>query len=413
LGQHFLHDYPPSLAAIGQAVIDLCNAFGHGESVVIFGSALLLVSAIGTACLMIAAIRLYRFKPFRAALDQQCEAVTILKPLHGTEPQLFANLSTFLRQDYPGNVQLICGVQSAADTAIPIIETLRTAHPNADIVLVVSAASHGTNAKISNLINMLTEARHPILILSDSDMAVASDYLVRITGALAATDVGAVTCLYRGRGDAGGWSRLAAMGISQHFLPSVLLGTALGLATPCMGSTIALRRTTLDSISGLGRFADLLADDYAIGQAIRASGKSVALPDMLLTHACTETSLKALIRQELRWNRTIAQLDKAGFAGSLVLHPLPIGLVGAAICGFSPIPLMIVGVALIARIKIALLVDRGAGNRTAPLLWIPARDFLSFALFIWTFFGRAVDWRGTAFTVDPTGRLSTHQDKTR
>jgi ceramide glucosyltransferase len=381
--------------------------------VVIFGSALLFLSAIGIVCLMIAAMQLHRLKRVRAVLDQRREAVTILKPLHGSEPQLFANLSTFLRQDYSGIIQLICGVQSATDTAIPVVETLRAAYPKGDIVLVVSLASHGTNAKVSNLINMLPEARNPILILSDSDMAVAPDYLARITDALAATDVGAVTCLYRGRGDAGGWSRLAAMGISQHFLPSVLLGTALGLATPCMGSTIALRRTTLDSVGGLGRFADLLADDYAIGEAVRASGKSVALSDMLLTHACTETSLKALVRQELRWNRTIAQLDRKGFAGSLVLHPLPIGLIGAAICGFSPIALIVVGAALIARTLIALLVDRTAGNRSAPLLWIPARDLLSFALFIWTFFGRAVDWRGTAFTVDPTGRLSTHQDKTR
>lgn len=374
------------------------------------GTLLLLLSAIGTVCLSIAAVRLARLRADVPSVGQNLNPVTILKPLHGFEPRLFENLSTFLNQHYAGKIQLVCGVQSATDTAIPIVEALRAANPTADIVLVVDPTAHGTNAKVSNLINMIGKSSHPILILSDSDMAVTPNYLTQIATALGTPNVGAVTCLYRGRGDAGGWSRLAAMGISQHFLPSVLLGTTLGLATPCMGSTIALRATTLDTIGGFAGFADLLADDYAIGEAIRATGKAIALPDMILTHACTETSLNALVRQELRWNRTIAQLDKAGFAGSVALHPLPLAIIGAAFSGFSPIALGAIAAALMVRIIIAVLVDRTAGNRTAPLLWIPPRDCLSFALFLWTFLGRAVDWRGTAFTVEPTGRLSTHQD---
>lgn len=376
----------------------------------LIGNLLLLLSAIGTACLSIAAVRLFLLRSDLSSAGQDSDPITILKPLHGAEPRLVENLSTFLDQRYTGKIQLICGVQSATDTAIPTVEALRVAHPTADIVLVVDPTAHGTNAKISNLINMIGKASHPVLILSDSDMAVTSNYLTQIATALGTPNVGAVTCLYRGRGDAGGWSRLAAMGISQHFLPSILLGTTLKLATPCMGSTIALRRTTLEDISGFGRFADLLADDYAMGEAVRATGKTIALPDMILTHACTETSLGALVRQELRWNRTIAQLDRAGFAGSIVLHPLPIAAIGAVFCGLSPIALVAIAAALTVRTAIAVLVDRHAGNRTAPLLWIPARDFLSFALFIGTFAGRAVDWRGTAFTVEPTGRLSTHQD---
>jgi ceramide glucosyltransferase len=394
-------------------VIDLCHAFMHGGNVVIIGHVLLLVSVIGTACLIIAAIRLSRLKLGASFPGSQVDSVTILKPLHGAEPRLFENLSTFIEQRFIGKIQLICGVQSATDPAIPIVEALCAANPSADIVLVVDPTAHGTNAKISNLINMVGQASHPTLILSDSDMAVAPDYLTKITHALAEPAVGAVTCLYHGRGDAGGWSRLAAMGISQHFLPSVLLGTTLGLATPCMGSTIALRAATLDAIGGFAGFSDLLADDYAIGQAIRATGKTIAVTDMILTHACTETSLGALVRQELRWNRTIAQLDRTGFTGSVVLHPLPIAIIGAALCNFSPVALLAIAAPLTVRTMIAVLVDRTAGNRTAPLLWIPPRDCLSFALFLWTFFGRAVDWRGTAFTVEPTGRISTHQDKFR
>ncbi|RXF70341.1 glycosyltransferase [Hansschlegelia zhihuaiae] len=375
------------------------------------GYALLLLSAAGTACLLVAAARLFRFAP-RSPAAIRADAVTILKPLHGAEPELLANLASFLDQNHDGPVQLVCGVQSASDPAIAVVQALREARPQADITLVVDPTIHGANAKISNLVNMAAKARHAVLIVSDSDMAVGRDYLARVTAALDAPGVGAVTCLYRGRGDAGGWSRLAAMGINAHFLPSVLLGTALGLASPCMGSTIALRARTLEAIGGFAAFSDRLADDYAIGAAVRARGEEVVLADLLLTHACAETSLKALLRQELRWSLTIQRLDKAGFAGSVVLHPFPTALVGAAFLGFTPLSLAAIGAALAARLTIALLVDRRAAARAAPLRWIPARDLLSFAVFVWTFFRGSVEWRGATFAVDAAGRLENRRDQT-
>ena len=143
-----------------------------------------------------------------------------------------------------------------------------------------------------------------MIVLADSDMAVPRDYLTILAAALDRPGVGAVTCLYRGRGDAGFWSRLTALGIDLHFLPATLIGRATGLGHPCMGSTIALRRATLDAIGGFARFADTLADDHALGAAVRATGATVAIPDMILTHGCSERTLAALLRQELRWNAT-------------------------------------------------------------------------------------------------------------
>lgn len=378
---------------------------------VLVGYILLLLSATGTCCLMIAARRAWRLGSRAPAVTASDRPVTLLKPLHGAEPALLANLTTFVTQTHTGPLQIVCGVQNPADPAIATVEALRAAHPDVDIALVVDPTRHGTNGKVSNLTNMVAHARYPLLILSDSDMAVAPDYIARIVAALDMPGVAAVTCLYRGRGDAGPWSRLAAMGISQHFLPEVLLGTVLGLASPCMGSTIALRRETLDAIGGMAAFANLLADDYAMGAAIRAQGGQIALPDMLLTHGCVETSLAALARRELRANRTIARLDPAGFAGSAILHPLPFALAGGLLAGSVPLAVTAIAAALGIRLALALLVDRAAGERTAPLWWIPALDLLSFVLFLATFFGRSVDWRGASFTVDAKGLLSAQQDK--
>jgi ceramide glucosyltransferase len=233
---------------------------------------------------------------------------------------------------------------------------------------------------------------------------VEPDYLARIAAALAAPGVGAVTCLYAGRGDAGFWSRLAAAGISYQFLPNVMIGLALGLARPCMGSTIAMRRETLDRIGGFAPFADVLADDHAIGEAVRALGLAVVVPPMIVTHGCTETSLGAVARHELRWNATVRGLDPLGFAGSVVTYPIPLALLGL----LSPTPLaaIILVSACAARVALILRVDRLTGRKSAPSWVLPLRDIFSLILFAASFFIRSVDWRGERLRMEQDGRVS-------
>ena len=317
-------------------------------------------------------------------------AVTVLKPLHGDEPRLADNLATFRHQDYPAPVQIVGGVQDADDAAIAVA--------GGALELVVDGTRHGRNAKISNLINMMAAAKHDVLVLSDSDMAVAPDYLRQVVAALQQPGVGAVTCFYCGRGDAGAWSRLAALGIDTGYLPSGLFATRLGLAQPCMGSTIALTRATLDRIGGFAQVADVLADDYALGEAVRGLGLRVAVAPPILVHACAEDSFAAVVAHELRWNVTIFRLQPLGFIGLALLNPLPIALLG----GWWP---MIVA-ALAARLAVALRVRRLAGGSPAPLWWLPARDLLGFALFVLTFARKSVDWRGARLGVTAAGGLT-------
>jgi ceramide glucosyltransferase len=263
----------------------------------------------------------------------------------------------------------------------------------------------GSNGKISNLANMQPLATNDMLVLSDSDMAVAPDYLIRVAAALGQPGVGAVTCLYAGRGDAGLWSRIAAAGISYQFLPSVMIGLATGLAKPCMGSTIAMRRETLDAIGGFARFADILADDHAIGAAVRDIGLRVVVPPMIVTHGCTETSFRALARHELRWNATVRALDHAGFIGSVVTHPFAMALIALALDD-GAITAWLLVTALAARLTLAIRIDRLAGRRTMPLWLLPVRDTVSFMLFVATFFVRSVDWRGAKLKMEQHGRVS-------
>jgi len=360
-----------------------------------------LAAALGCGYLIVASILVGRFA--RDASPTRPDAtpgVSILKPLHGAEPGLIDNLASFCVQDYPGTVQIVFGVQDPSDQAVAVVERLRSVQGGRDIDLVVDAKVHGSNRKVCNLVNMASRIRHDVVIIADSDMRVEADYLSRTIAALERPGVDAVTCLYVGVAVTGIWARLSVLAINAHFLPSVVLGLALGRARPCFGSTLALRGATLDAIGGFEPFVDRLDDDYAVGEALRAHGYRIAIPPFALAHMCAPASAGELWRQELRWGRTIRSIDPAGYAGSFVAHPLPLALIAIVLGAGSMALLPAIGVAVAAiacRMVLLRQVERAYDLPPQPYWLVPARDLLSFALFVLSFLGRDVHWKGRRY----------------
>jgi ceramide glucosyltransferase len=368
------------------------------------GYAFAALAVIGIGYQLVALAALRRFFAREAPRRAGDEPVTLLKPLYGTEPRLTANLASFLAQDYAGAVQMVCGVGEPDDPAIAAVAELRRGHLLTGIALTTGPRGRGANAKIGNLMAMMPAAAHDILVLSDSDMAVTPDYLAKLLAALDQPGVGAVTCLYAGRGDAGLWSRVGAAAISYTGLPNMVMALATSIAQPCMGSTIAIRRETLEAIGGFARFADQLADDYAIGEALAARGLKVAVPPMLLTHACADRSLAELWRHHLRWSVTIRGVAPKRHAGSGVTHALAFALLTVP---FLPVPgLGLTAAALAVRLTLARTVDRLAGTTRAPFWLVPLADILEFTAFLASLTARTIDWRGSRLTMAPRGRIA-------
>ena len=327
-------------------------------------------------------------------------AVTVLKPLHGDEPGLRDNLGSFCSQDYPGPIQVVFGVQDPDDGAIAVVGHLRKAQTTRDLDLVIETKVHGLNRKVSNLVNMAPRIRHDVIVLADSDMRVDAGYLCRVIAALEQPGVGAVSCLYYGVALTGVWARLAALLINAQFLPSVVVALAFGLAHPCFGSTLALRRGALTAIGGFEPFVDCLADDYAMGAALRAQGCNVAIPRFAVAHVCTQTSLRELWRHQLRWARTIRSIDPIGYAGTLVSHPVPWALIAVLLGAGSTalLPAVAVAIAAIAcRMVVLRQVERAYRLPPQPHWLVPACDLLSFAVFAISFLNWEVSWRGHRF----------------
>ncbi len=109
--------------------------------------------------------------------------MTVLKPLFGAEPMLEQALASLCAQDYPA-FQVVFGVQDPADPAVAVVRRIQARFPQCDIALVVDPTPHGRNRKVGNLINMMAAARHDVLVIADSDVHAAPDYLTRIVAAL-------------------------------------------------------------------------------------------------------------------------------------------------------------------------------------------------------------------------------------
>ncbi|MFI4941044.1 MAG: bacteriohopanetetrol glucosamine biosynthesis glycosyltransferase HpnI, partial [Burkholderiales bacterium] len=223
-----------------------------------------------------------RARSYPALPSVALQPVTVLKPLCGLEPRLEENLATLCEQTYP-EYQILFGVRDPDDAVIQVVQRLKSAYPQRDIELVVDSRVYGTNFKVGNLINMAGHARHPWIVLADSDIAVLPDYLEKITPPLADASVGIVTCLYRARPLDSFWARMGALFIDTWFAPSVRVASRFGGNRFGFGATIALRADTLAAIGGFEALRNRLADDFWLGELTRARGLKTVLSDVWVT----------------------------------------------------------------------------------------------------------------------------------
>lgn len=328
--------------------------------------------------------------------------VSILVPLHGPEPGLFNRLAAFCDQDYAGSVQLVLGTQTHSDV-FDTVERLKSTFPTMPIEYTSDQREHGSSRKFSNLINMMAFVRHDHLVFADSDVQVGPNYLASLMAELQRPGVEAVSCLYRARAEGGFWDRLAALSINADFLPQVVVALTCGLAQPCLGPTIAMHRQTLHRIGGLSRFVDFLGADYLIGQAVRSSGGKVEFVSLMIECACFETNGKELFARNLRAARTIKAIKPLGHLGTLITHPLPLALL--AVLLDNPSGFLLAATAVSCRMLLYFSVERAFGLARQPYALIPIQDLISFAVFVASFFGRTVIWRGLKYRLSPSLRM--------
>lgn len=328
--------------------------------------------------------------------------VTILKPLHGDEPLLEQALASFFMQDYP-EFQLVFGLQDPSDPALRVLRRLCERHPERDVAIVVDPTQHGANLKIGNLINMMSAARHDVLVIADSDMHAEPAYLRQVVASLLEPGAGLVTTLYAGLPARPGLpGQLGTSQITHSFLPGALLARALG-RQDCLGATMALRRETLEAIGGFHSLVHHLADDAELGRLVNAQGLETRLAATVLETTVPEAHLAPLVHHELRWGRTIVSMVPVGYAASAISYPLFWGMLAVIGSGFEEWAWFLFALAWLARASAARGIDRALGlDPVTPFWLLPFRDLLSVSVIVASYAGDEVQWRGQVMRARPS-----------
>jgi len=327
--------------------------------------------------------------------------VTVLKPLCGAEPDLYDCLRSFCEQAYP-SFQMVCGVRDADDAAVTVVRRLQREFPGLDLQIAINPVQHGSSGKVSNLINMMPFARHDHLLVADSDVRVAADYLAKVLPPLLDPAVGIVTCPYRGCPQSGPWSALGSAFINDWFMPSVYVAALLGSRAFAFGATIAMRREVLTRIGGFMAIADQLADDYRLGELTRRAGLRTVLSEVVVETLVDEHRLGDLVRHELRWLRTIRAVRPLGYALSFVTFGLAPAVLGSLLAAGARATPALLAITALARLMLHFGV-RDARSAVRQLWVLPLTDLLGFALWCWGFVSRRVQWRHARYRVARDG----------
>jgi ceramide glucosyltransferase len=344
---------------------------------------------------------------------QQLPHVSILKPLKGIDPQIYQSFRSHCLQDY-SEYEIIFGVSDTNDPAVASVNQLQREFPNREIRLVVCEKILGTNVKLSNLVQMLPSARYEYLIVNDSDIQVERDYLRRIMQPFAdepssSARVGVVTCLYRGVPEQTFGSRIESLGISTDFCAGVLVARQIeGGLHFGLGSTLAFRRSDLERAGGFEAIVDYLADDYELGRRIADLGRRVELPDVVVETHLPAYSLTEFLSHQMRWARGVRDARLGGYVGLIFTFGFAWSLLNLVVAHAAPWAwAVLIGIAAL-RLAVALVVGKTVLQQRELLrhLWLlPLRDLIAVLVWIVSFSGHTVMWRGDRFELK-NGRLN-------
>jgi ceramide glucosyltransferase len=333
--------------------------------------------------------------------------VSILKPLKGTDPDIYECFRSHCLQDYL-LYEIIFGVSDPADPAVASVQRLQREFPDHAIRLVVSPTQLGANVKVSNLEQMLATARYEHLLVNDSDIRVERDYLRRVMAPLADQHVGMVTCLYRGVAGGSIGSKLESLGISTDFCAGVLVARQLeGGLRFGLGSTLAFRGADLERIGGFRSIVDFLADDYELGRRLAGLGLQVVLSDVVVETHLPAYDLRGFLSHQLRWARGVRDSRAKGYVGLVSTYGVMWALLAVIAARGAPWAWGVLGATFLLRLAAAFAVG-GAVLRDQSLLahlWLlPLRDLIAAAVWAASFVGHTVTWRGDRFKLKD-GRL--------
>jgi ceramide glucosyltransferase len=354
-----------------------------------------------------AAWRFFRKAQSPAAIsaDDFAPPASILKPLHGLDRGAYENFASFCRQEYP-QYEILFAVSEKNDPAVPVVQSLIRDFPNVSIRLLINHDRKGANDKVGKLCLLAQEARYDLLIITDSDVRVAPDYLRKLAHIFRDPRIGAVTALYRAIEAPSFGAVMDTMG-SLSFCGSALVARKFEGLKFTMGSTGAITREVLAEIGGFAPLLDMHSDDYELGRRVAEKGYRVELaPDPVDMEFPSET-LGDYLRHELRWLIGLRHIRPGGHFGLLMTHGIAWAAAVAVLAPSRTVAAVWISVYLITRLLSGYVI--GVWGLRDPVvsrkLWLlPLHDLFWFFLWLASFVINRIKWRGLVFTLK-NGRM--------
>ena len=339
-------------------------------------------------------------------------SLSLLKPLHGAEPDLDTHLASFFEQDYPEFEILFCS-RSADDAGLAIARSVAARYPHIPTKFLSTGGQPDyINDKVISLELMEKNAAHDILVISDSDVRVTRDYLRDVAMPFVQERVGGMCCPYRGVAGQGGlWARLEAVGMSVEMTSGVLVARMMEGMQFTLGPTMAFRRETIRKMGGFKVTADYCADDFVLGNETYKLGETVVLSHHSIDHMVLNVRFADSMKHQVRWMKSTRFSRPKGHFGTAVTFSMPFALLAWTEASWFHHPWL--GLALFAwgmatRLVLAIVVGRKVVRDPSwfgLLVLYPIRDLMGFFFWLASYTGRTILWRGRVYELLPGGRM--------
>ncbi len=352
------------------------------------------------------AARFFRRSKATATGPDFLPPVSNLKPIRGLDPEAYENFASLCRQDYPDYELLFC-VSARTDPVVPIIEKLVRDFPERSIRIIFGSGRSGSNDKVAKLARLVSEARHEVLVINDSDVRVAPDYLRTVVAPLRDPKVGAVTCFYASTGDPTFTDKLQTVGMMSDFFASIVVARQLDGVKFALGTTIATTRSHLAEFGGYESLENRPADDLLVGRMIAEQGYTIELLPYIVSTVPDYASFGEFFHKRLRWMVVMRHMRPWGHFGLVFTHSLPWCAIAILVHPTPAVALGYLGAYAVLRVAMMWLV--GIHGLKQRVLWkrmpfIPLWDATAFLLWVTSFARRSIRWRGGDYRIRD-GRL--------
>jgi ceramide glucosyltransferase len=348
----------------------------------------------------LAAVRFFRRERARK-LPVYAPPVSVLKPVRGVDFGSHQNFLSFCQQDYP-EFEILFAVSDDRDPAFPLIQRIISEFPNRRIRVLVGAEHFGANRKVNKLARLVREAQHDVLVLTDGDVRVGSNYLRNVVAPLADGKTSAVTSFYRGIAEKGLGAELEAIGASSDFFAGVLMAgwtEGIGFA---LGASIATTKGWLKKIGGFEALADTLADDYEVGHRIAEAGGQIALSSETVWTMYPAQTARGFWNHQLRWARTVRLCRPLSYLGLLFTQGLPWVVFACIVAPSKWIAGAYLTAYLMLRFLMAWIVGVwGVGDEILRRrIWlVPLGDAIHFVVWLASFGSNRVKWGSEEYEI--------------